>query len=806
MIRATVVFLVLISLLFVEGVKAAVFVQSEETGMVSVSDRGEPGNGISQNPSISSDGRFVAFESEATNLQPGDTNGHADIYVYDRQAQHVGRITITTQGVQGNGDSTGADISGNGRVIAFQSDASNLVPGDTNRRRDIFTYDRLTNAIRRVSVGADGRQADGDSRNASIAFDGRYLAFESQAGNLVPGDDNGFTDIYIFDQVTGNVLRASVSSAGQGANGASFSPVISGDGRLVVFISEADNLVAGDSNGVADIFVYHRVLQQTERVSVSSSGFQAEHPAAGPDISHTGRNVTFSSLATIPAPGGQGGLNIFKRDRQTGATDLARPFSPAIQSVLARISPDGQALLFLEGQGDDGRLLRAGANGGPAQLIAMGDIGPVFDVSENGRFAAYDALPATDPPQVRQVYVAPVDPLSSTFYIAGRVTDPLGTPLALVTITDSAGVATRTDADGYFYLSGYPSGAISLTPEKEGYAFEPPSWNLSIFRDVAGYHFSASNAEKVLEEARKDLGMPYSFNRGCENGEEPCGGPYHGFYSGFCTDLVLDAYTFAVNFDIDFALEHDAYAHPTHFYRWRNARNTHDMWRYFHYSGQMIAHEDNYQPGDIVFFDWSGDGEIDHVALVSEVESGRPSMLVDATGVIDQNPSGLATELEWLSFHENTVRGHARWSGMYEPIQTGFRPGTQVLQMALAGSDVFLRLVDSGGNAVSFGELDIPGGAYFDLEWEEVVSVLDPGGSYTIEIRATGERTSPYQFTIQTLSDGLVTERVIANSIARPLEVRRIDIAVSQGPDGALTLDVDFGSRQAKIRGLLRKK
>ena len=315
--RSFFICLTLLTLAFLGAGLPSAAAQGSAPGLISVSPAGEPGNADSRNPSLSSDGRFVAFESQASNLDPGDTNGNSDIFIFDRQAVQAGRITITSQGVQANADSTDPDISGNGRFIAFQSDASNLVPEDTNHMRDIFTFDRLTNAFRLVSVAADGRQADGDSENVSISEDGRYLVFESQASNLVPGDENGFMDIYIFDQVTENVMRASISSAGVGANGPSHSPVISGDGRLVAFVSEADNLVAGDSNAAADVFVFHRVLQQTERVSVSSGGFQAERPSDGPDISFSGRNIIFTSPATIPAAGGLGGMNIFAvTDRQ----------------------------------------------------------------------------------------------------------------------------------------------------------------------------------------------------------------------------------------------------------------------------------------------------------------------------------------------------------------------------------------------------------------------------------------------------------------------------------------------------------
>ena len=213
--------------------------------------------------------------------------------------------------------------------------------------------------------------------------------------------------------------------------------------------------------------------------------------------------------------------------------------------------------------------------------------------------------------------------------------------MALVRIEDNHGNTVETDRLGYFFLSGITPGQVSLSLSKEGFDFEPRSASYVVVSDLMDKNFTYHYAE-VIEEARKDIGMPYDHR--CEGSAE-CEGVFHGYAAGQCSDLVLDAFTWGADYNIKLALEQDALAHPEHFYQSRNARDAFDMWRYFMYSGQMLSHEQPYQPGDMVFFDWSGDGEIDHVSLVSQVDgNNQPTWMVDATGVIASNPNGLAAE------------------------------------------------------------------------------------------------------------------------------------------------------------------
>ena len=191
------------------------------------------------------------------------------------------RVSVASDGTQANQTSIDPgrtpSISADGRYVAFASGANNLVSGDTNGQPDIFVHDTVTNTTRRVSVGIGGTQANGFSYSASISADGRYVAFASAANNLVSGDTNFSADIFVYDTVTNTTRRVSVGTGGTQANGFSFAspPSISADGRYVAFESSSSNLVSGDTNGTSDIFVYDTVANTTRRVSVSSNGTQS---------------------------------------------------------------------------------------------------------------------------------------------------------------------------------------------------------------------------------------------------------------------------------------------------------------------------------------------------------------------------------------------------------------------------------------------------------------------------------------------------------------------------------------------------
>jgi Tol biopolymer transport system component len=235
------------------------------------------------------------------------------------------RVSVDSAGNEGNSFvQRNASISADGRFVAFTSFATNLVPGDTNRRDDVFVRDRLTGTTELVSVDSAGNQGNRDSGSPAISADGRFVAFHSVATNLVPGDTGNMTDVFVRDRLTGTTQRVSVDSAGTEGNGASVEPAISGDGRFVAFYSFATNLVPGDTNGDGDVFVHDRQTGTTERVSVDSAGNQGSAISDGfrkVSISADGRVVAFVSVATNLVPGDtNGGSDAFVHDRQTGIT------------------------------------------------------------------------------------------------------------------------------------------------------------------------------------------------------------------------------------------------------------------------------------------------------------------------------------------------------------------------------------------------------------------------------------------------------------------------------------------------------
>ena len=279
-----------------------VFVHDRLTGVterVSVASDGTEGDRHSGEPSMSADGRFVAFVSDASNLVSDDTNGVPDIFVHDRLTGVTERVNVASDGTQGNDQSGGASISADGRFVAFSSGASNLVAGDTNlcfepQRScpDVFVHDRLTSMTERVSVASDGTQGNRDSGDPSISADGRFVAFDSGATNLVSGDTNPGGDVFVHDRLTGVTERVSVASDGTESTTGSGGTSISADGRFVAFSngdSPRSNLPPGDGH-FQNVFVHDRLTGATQAVSVGPpGGFEAGRPS----ISADGRYVAF---------------------------------------------------------------------------------------------------------------------------------------------------------------------------------------------------------------------------------------------------------------------------------------------------------------------------------------------------------------------------------------------------------------------------------------------------------------------------------------------------------------------------------
>jgi Tol biopolymer transport system component len=286
--------------------------------------------GVSDGPSscaaISADGRYVAFASSATNLVPGDTNGRADIFVRDRQLGTTAIVSVDSNGVQGLDHSYVPAISADGRYVAFYSDASNLVPNDVNGYDDVFVRDRVggtTAIVSDVPNGAGGGNGGIQiSTPPAISADGRYVAFVTYAYNLVPNDNNGAPDVFVRDRNTGATTRVSVDSMGMEANSYSRSPSISADGRYVAFTSHASNLVSGDTNGVDDIFLHDLQTGATERMSLDGGGIQGDRESLWSSVSADGNDVVFSSNARNLVAGDINlATDVFLRERSAGTTE-----------------------------------------------------------------------------------------------------------------------------------------------------------------------------------------------------------------------------------------------------------------------------------------------------------------------------------------------------------------------------------------------------------------------------------------------------------------------------------------------------
>jgi Tol biopolymer transport system component len=327
---------------------------------------------------ISDDGRYVAFQSVASNLVLGDTNGASDVFVHDNSTGTTTRVSVNALGVQGNGNSYWAGISADGTKVAFASEATNLVASDTNGYSDVFVKNLSTGAVTLVSVSSLGAQGNGDSAQrllgneivpirAAISGNGNRVAFPSFATNLVAGDTNGISDIFVRDIAAGTTTRVSVSSLGaEAVDTLGFignrHPAISDDGNVVAFTSGALNLVPGDTNAIKDVFVHVMSSGLTERVSVSNLGTQGYgeldfNTNEGASLSDDGRYVAFWSGAhgiLVPDLNDNPfGNDVFVRDRTLGTTTLESVSALGVQGVGVEIgsywpdiSSDGSMIAF----------------------------------------------------------------------------------------------------------------------------------------------------------------------------------------------------------------------------------------------------------------------------------------------------------------------------------------------------------------------------------------------------------------------------------------------------------------------------
>jgi WD40-like Beta Propeller Repeat len=264
-----------------------VFVRDRQSGVTERVNLGPGGiqSGGQDNfgVAISRDGRYVAFKTDAPNLSSDGTTGPRPLYVHDRQTGMTELISYNPQSF---------DISGDGRYVAFAVFF-----------HDVFVYDRQTATTQRVSLGLGGVEPNQGCYSPTISGDGRYVVYYSDADNLVSGDTNGTFDVFVFDRQTTTTDRVSVGPGGIQGNGVSWRPTISDDGRYVAFDSDADNIVNGDTNNARDVFLYDRQSGMTRRLSVAPASAEANDDSDSPAVSADGSYVVFNSLASNLAAG-----------------------------------------------------------------------------------------------------------------------------------------------------------------------------------------------------------------------------------------------------------------------------------------------------------------------------------------------------------------------------------------------------------------------------------------------------------------------------------------------------------------------
>lgn len=330
-----------------------VFVLDRVTGrttLASVSSSGAAGNGPSWTPSISDDGRYVAFESLASTLVPDDNDVDVDVFVRDLVAGTTTLVSAVPAG--SSGDSQGPSISGNGAVVAFSSDAP-LVAADTNEAWDVYAWTRSTGQTRRLSVGPGGAPSDQSSPSTvSVNRSGGVVAFDSDADGLVAGDANGAWDVFVRDVEARTTTRVNPSALGDDTS----SPAVNGNGRVVAYQSDRSDLVAGDSNERTDVFATDLRTNLTQRLSQGRTGTQWDADSRLPSISRNGRFVSFESAFPGNVAGDtEGDHDVYRSDRLDGTVDrlsLVGGQDPAGESDTSTISADGRWVAWISSATD----------------------------------------------------------------------------------------------------------------------------------------------------------------------------------------------------------------------------------------------------------------------------------------------------------------------------------------------------------------------------------------------------------------------------------------------------------------------
>jgi len=302
---------------------ADIFVKNLNNGKViriSTGSNGTQANGASFGPALSANGRYVVFSSAATNLVVGDNNEAVDVFRKDLQTGATIRVSTDSRGIQADGASDSATISANGRFVAFASDAGHLVADDTNAARDVFVKDLKTGKLTCVSCDGDGQLGNRHSLSPSINSSGRLVVFASLADNFAKADGNSASDIFVKNVATGDLFRVTTNASGEEANGYSLAPAICGNGRYVVFYSTANNLTPNGGNFRSDIYIKDLKTGALANLSTNAQGELGDAFSFNPTISANGRYVAFYSYASnLVAGDTNSSADIFVKNLKSGA-------------------------------------------------------------------------------------------------------------------------------------------------------------------------------------------------------------------------------------------------------------------------------------------------------------------------------------------------------------------------------------------------------------------------------------------------------------------------------------------------------
>jgi hypothetical protein len=361
---------------------------------------------------VNADGRFVAFAGGPGNLE---VSSIAQVYVRDRLRRTTRLVSVARTGGEPDSQSLYPAISSSGRYVAFESDADDIAPSDLNAANDVFVRDRTAGTTTLVSVGPGGVRANGSSGLASISADGRVVAFQSSATNLGGPDSSSITDdIFVRDLDAGTTTRVSIGLGGAEPNGESFTPAVSRDGRTVVFVSSASNLVSGDTNGHSDVFAFDRTTGTIRRISVTPAGDEANGPVANPNPPAVNSNGTVFAFGTFASNllGGTPTRDVVLRDEtrntderiSTGAEvdnvyEEAESIGPSMSAdarlvAYATANPQLPGYLGTEGMGVyvrhrvTGALTRASQ---VSQCRAADSVNGYPSLSADGRFVAWQS-------------------------------------------------------------------------------------------------------------------------------------------------------------------------------------------------------------------------------------------------------------------------------------------------------------------------------------------------------------------------------------------------------------------------------